>query len=46
MADINCENLQTAILKIIDEKCQNLFELMFQKFTEKENENIEVTNKV
>ena len=46
MADINCENLQTAILKIIDEKCRNSFELMFQKFTEKEKEVIQLTKRV
>ena len=46
MTEINSGNLQTVISKIIDEKFRNLFILMFQELTEKDQEIIQLTNRV
>ena len=46
ITEINSENLQTVISKIDDENFRNLFKLMFQKHTEKDQEIIQLTNRV
>ena len=40
------ENLQTVISKIDDGNFRNLFKLLFQKRTEKVQQNIQLTNRV
>ena len=46
MTEINSENLQTVISKIDDENFRNLFKLMFQKLTEKNQETIHPPSRV
>ena len=46
MAEVNCENLQTAISDIDDEKYRNLFNLFVQKLDEKDKEITQLTNRV
>ena len=45
MAEVNSENLQTVMSKIDDEISRNLFKLMFQKLSEKDQEIIQLTNR-
>ena len=46
MTEINSENLQTVISKTGDENFRNFFKLMFQKLTEKDQEIIQLINRV
>ena len=46
MTEINSKNLHAVISKIDDENYRNLFKMMFQKLTEKDQEIIQLTNRV
>ena len=46
LTEIISENLQTVISKSDDENVRNLFKLMIQKHTEKDQETIQLTNRV